>query len=401
MRPRSSSRSHSLPSSYGPGGAGPSPCSAARSPRCGSRSRLPCPSSCACTGWWERVGDRADTALRDFNEVLVPVRLERALGAPRAPARGDLRGGSRNRALRQTGTATVGRGHRAARDRGAGDGARSSVSASPPASSSSPRASGWSRPHVVVSRAATAARSSWGAPSSSPRQQRRRRRRTEQLGCRLEELGSLLPRPRAGRRRLRLGGQLQRDPLPREAHDGPARARLGRSALLARLDPGCLRRQALGRVPLPAALRRSTGTAPGRSFAPASARDETGWVRQQVEVVGLRSNRLPAASTPVALESSSLARVSFLGGGVLGYRGGRRTRPALHGLEPCATTAAGATRCVAPRYPEETARYLTLSGGQLPPSVRRPATRAFPACSRRRTTRTCFRTAPCGSRRAA
>ena len=44
-------------------------------------------------------------------------------------------------------------------------------------------------------------------------------------------------------------------------------------------------------------------------------------VRQQVEVVGLRSNRLPAASTPVALESSSLARVSFLGG-VLGYREG-------------------------------------------------------------------------------
>ena len=109
------------------------------------------------------------------------------------------------------------------------------------------------------------------------------------------------------------------------------------------------------------------GRLPVEALLPAAARDVTGWVRQQVEVVGLRSNRLPAASTPVALESSSLARVSFLGGGVLGYREGvapgQRYTVWSHVARPQPAQLAASR----PRYPEETARYLTLGGGQLPP----------------------------------
>ena len=290
------------------------------------------------TGWWERVGDRADTALRDFNEVLVPFDSDE---------RWELHG----LLLVVIFVAAVGIGLSARLGRPLWGVAIVLLAVAVPATVLEQRvgfssgivvlasclwlvaaargrfARGDGRALVVggaVVLVAAAAAGAGGAPSSSA------------VDWKNWDLYSHA-RGQVGVG-LCLGGQLQRDSLPREAHDGPARARLGRSALLARLHSRRLRRQALGRVPLPAALRRSTGTAPGRSFAP-----RVGARRNPLGAAAGRGRRLAQQSVARG-EHARCARVIIAGPRVVpGWRctrlpGGRRTRPALHGLEPCATT---------------------------------------------------------------
>jgi transglutaminase-like putative cysteine protease len=108
------------------------------------------------------------------------------------------------------------------------------------------------------------------------------------------------------------------------------------------------------------------GRLPVDPLLPASAYDLRRWVRQQVEIAALRSNRLPAVGTPVSIASSSFRQVAYLSGGVIGYGAGLtpgqrytvwsyapRPRPQQLAASPA-------------RYPRQVDRYLTLSGAQLP-----------------------------------
>jgi transglutaminase-like putative cysteine protease len=108
------------------------------------------------------------------------------------------------------------------------------------------------------------------------------------------------------------------------------------------------------------------GRLPVDPLLPATANDERRWVRQQVEIAALRSNRLPAAGSPVSLVSSSFPQVAYLGGGVIGYGAGltpgQRYTVWSYAPRPRPQQLAASP----PRYPRNVDRYLTLSGAQLP-----------------------------------
>jgi transglutaminase-like putative cysteine protease len=108
------------------------------------------------------------------------------------------------------------------------------------------------------------------------------------------------------------------------------------------------------------------GRLPVDPLLPAAAYDERRWVRQQVEIAALRSNRLPAAGTPVSIASSSFPQVAYLGGGVIGYGAGlapgQRYTVWSYAPRPRPQQLAAS----AARYPRNVDRYLTLSGAQLP-----------------------------------
>jgi hypothetical protein len=114
-------------------------------------------------------------------------------------------------------------------------------------------------------------------------------------------------------------------------------------------------------------VRAPRGRLPVDPLLPARAYDERHWDRQQVEIAALRSNRLPVAASPVALDSSSFTQVSYLGGGVIGYGAGlapgQRYTVWSYAPRPSAEQLRGSR----PRYPEYVDRYLTLSSAQLPP----------------------------------
>ena len=240
----------------------------------------------------------------------------------------------------------------------------SSVSASPPASSSSPRASGWSRPHGRLAcrrpRARRGGRRRPRCGSSS-----RRRRRTEQLGCRLEELGSYSTP--AGRSASAMSGRPTTTGFgSREAHDGPARApRAGaRYWRASTLDAFEGRRWVEYLFPLRFDAPR--GRLPVEALLPPSARDETGWC-------GSRSRWSVVQQSAARGEHTRCARVVIVGPRVVPAAASSATGRASH---PASATRSGShvprpqPRNLAasrPRYPEETARYLTLSAGQLPP----------------------------------
>jgi len=109
------------------------------------------------------------------------------------------------------------------------------------------------------------------------------------------------------------------------------------------------------------------GRLPVDPLLPTRAYDDRRWVRQQFEIAALRSNRLPAAASPVALDSSSFARVSYLGGGVVAYGAGLKPGQRYTVWSYAPRPRADELRRSRPRYPRYVDRYLTLSGALLPP----------------------------------
>jgi transglutaminase-like putative cysteine protease len=116
----------------------------------------------------------------------------------------------------------------------------------------------------------------------------------------------------------------------------------------------------------PLGIRRPQGRLPLDALLPAAAYAKRRWVKQEVEIVALRSDRLPAASTPVALASSSFGQVALLSGGVLGYANGLKPgqRYTVWSFAPHPGPAQ--LRASRATYPENVDRYLTISGANLP-----------------------------------
>jgi hypothetical protein len=113
-------------------------------------------------------------------------------------------------------------------------------------------------------------------------------------------------------------------------------------------------------------VRTPRGRLPVDPLLPARAYDERRWVRQQVEIASLRSNRLPAAASPVALDSSSFGQVSYLGGGVVAYGAGLKPGQRYTVWSYVPRPSVDELRRSRARYPEYVERYLTLSGALLP-----------------------------------
>jgi hypothetical protein len=113
-------------------------------------------------------------------------------------------------------------------------------------------------------------------------------------------------------------------------------------------------------------VRPPRGRLPADPLLPRRAYDERQWVRQQVEIAALRSNRLPASATPIALDSSSFAQVSYLGGGVIAYGAGLAPGQRYTVWSYSPRPSVDELRRSRPRYPLYVDRYLTLSGAQLP-----------------------------------
>jgi TgpA N-terminal domain len=114
-------------------------------------------------------------------------------------------------------------------------------------------------------------------------------------------------------------------------------------------------------------VRPPRGRLPVDPLLPARAYDERRWVRQQIEIAALRSNRLPAAASPVALDSSSFAQVSYLGGGVVAYGAGLKPGQRYTVWSYAPRPSVDQLLKSRARYPEYVDRYLTVSGAQLPP----------------------------------
>jgi transglutaminase-like putative cysteine protease len=142
---------------------------------------------------------------------------------------------------------------------------------------------------------------------------------------------------------------------------GPERALYWRAAVLDAFQGDRWRE-----VPEGVAVVEARGLLPGDPLLPGAARERRAWVRQQVEVAGLRSDRVPAASTPVALASAALAEVYLLRGGVLasprGLERGQRYTVWSYAPRPGAAELAASP----PAYPAAAGRYLELGGVRLP-----------------------------------
>ena len=104
--------------------------------------------------------------------------------------------------------------------------------------------------------------------------------------------------------------------------------------------------------------RFGSGVLPADPIEPRTARDK--WVRQQVEVVGLRDQHLVAASSPVQLRADDLGGVAVLNGGVLHTYGtpdtgdGYTVWSSVAQPTPKQLAAAGAT------YPAAVQRFLDV-----------------------------------------
>lgn len=116
----------------------------------------------------------------------------------------------------------------------------------------------------------------------------------------------------------------------------------------------------------PLAVRGGTGDLPAEPFAPPGAVDPKRWVRQDVEVVGLRDQHFVAASVPQRLEApGSGSRVFFLNGGVVrtaqGLQPGQEYTVWSYAPQPKPAELARAGI----DYPEALARYLELDRAYL------------------------------------
>jgi transglutaminase-like putative cysteine protease len=116
----------------------------------------------------------------------------------------------------------------------------------------------------------------------------------------------------------------------------------------------------------PLGIRAPQGRLPVDALLPAAAYAKRRWVKQEVEIVALRSDRLPAASTPVALTSSSFRQVVLLSGGVLGYANGLEPGQRYTVWSYAPHPGPDQLRESRAAYPENVDRYLTLSGANLP-----------------------------------
>ena len=116
----------------------------------------------------------------------------------------------------------------------------------------------------------------------------------------------------------------------------------------------------------PLGIRAPRGRLPVDPLLPAAAYARRGWLKQELEVVALRSNRLPAASTPIALTTSSFGQVTLLSGGVLGYSNGLQPGQRYTVWSYVPHPGPTQLRAAHAAYPENVNRYLTLGGATMP-----------------------------------
>jgi len=117
----------------------------------------------------------------------------------------------------------------------------------------------------------------------------------------------------------------------------------------------------------PIFLAPAKGDLPPDPLLPAAAARRSDWVRQEVEIAGLRDDHVVAATSPVALESPSLDRAFFLTDGVVrvprGFRKGQRYTVWSYAPRPTPRELLRSK----PEYPVQAGRYVELGRAQLPP----------------------------------
>ncbi|HEY7380993.1 MAG TPA: transglutaminase domain-containing protein [Gaiella sp.] len=116
----------------------------------------------------------------------------------------------------------------------------------------------------------------------------------------------------------------------------------------------------------PIAVSEPSRLLPDDPLLPPAARDETGWVKQSVEVVGLDDDHVVGATQPVAVQSGALPSMFFLSGGVMrspqGFRKGERYTVWSYAPRPIPRELLRSRA----DYPPNALRYLDLERTRLP-----------------------------------